>query len=76
MLCGNMQFVLGYVYYYMYLYYYMVWFLLTCVSYSTFLKDCPFMIKVRMSPDGNKLVIKEMGGEHNHNLSKVSISIN
>ena len=49
---------------------------LVSVSYSTFLKDCPFMIKVRMSPDGNKLVIKEMGGEHNHNLSKVSISIN
>ena len=39
---------------------------------STFLKDCPFVIKVRLSSDGNKLVIPEICGEHNYSLSKVS----
>ena len=38
---------------------------------STFLKDCPFQIKVRLSTDGNKLVIQNIIGEHNHSLSKV-----
>ena len=43
-------------------------------SYSTFLKECPFAIKIRMSQDGNRLYVKEIGGDHTHELSKVSMS--
>ena len=37
-------------------------------------KDCPFVIKVRV--DGQKLCIKEISGEHNHELSEVRIIVN
>ena len=38
----------------------------------TFLKDCPFSIKIRASQDGQKLCVKEVSGDHTHELSKVS----
>ena len=43
------------------------------IFYRTFLKDCPFVIKFRATKDGDKLYIKEIGGEHNHDLSEVRI---
>ncbi|KAK6169865.1 hypothetical protein SNE40_020840 [Patella caerulea] len=33
---------------------------------STFLKDCPFMIKVRATPDGKNLCVKEMSPADSH----------
>lgn len=39
--------------------------------HRTLLKDCPFVIKVRTTADGQKLYIKEMSGDHNHELSEV-----
>ena len=33
------------------------------------------MIKVRATKDGDKLYIKEISGEHNHELSEVRIII-
>ena len=39
-------------------------------SSRTFLKDCPFVIKVRATNDGQKLVIKQISGEHSHELSE------
>ena len=39
---------------------------------STFLKECPFIIKIRASQDGKKLCIKDVSGQHTHELSKVS----
>lgn len=41
---------------------------------STFLKECPFIIKIRTSGDGQKLCVKEISGEHNHELSKVCVT--
>ena len=46
--------------------------LLICCS--TFLKECPFIIKIRTSGDGQKLCVKEVSGEHNHELSKVCVT--
>ena len=43
------------------------------ILYRTFLKDCPFVIKVRATKDGQKLYIKEISEEHNHELSEVRI---
>ncbi|KAG1650974.1 Zinc finger SWIM domain-containing protein 3 [Nymphon striatum] len=39
---------------------------------STFLKGCPFTIKVRVTPDGKNLFVKEIGGVdcHNHEISQ------
>ena len=48
---------------------------LVCKCYRTFLKDCPFRIKVRATKDGQKLYIKEISGEHNHELSEVKIIV-
>ena len=45
------------------------------ISYRTFLKDCPFVIKVRATRDGQKLYVKEISGEHNHELSEVKIIV-
>ena len=39
------------------------------------MKDCPFVIKVRATKDGQKLYIKEIFGEHNHELSEVRIIV-
>ena len=54
-------------------------FMLVPVSFvyllRTFLKDCPFVIKVRATKDGQKLYIKEISGEHNHELSEVRIIV-
>ena len=39
---------------------------------GTFLEGCPFLMKVRpLSLDGNKLVIQDISGQHNHSLSRV-----
>ena len=46
-----------------------------CVFHRTFLKDCPFVIKVRVTKDGQKLYVKEISGEHNHELSEVKTII-
>ena len=46
-----------------------------CKCYRTFLKDCPFRIKVKATKDGQKLYIKEISGEHNHELSEVKIIV-
>ena len=46
--------------------------LLICCS--TFLKECPFNIKIRTSGDGQELYVKEINGEHNHELSKVCVT--
>ena len=35
--------------------------------------ECPFMIKIRASDDGQRLVIREMVSTHNHELSKVRL---
>ena len=43
------------------------------ILYRTFLKDCPYVIKVRATKDGQKLYIKEISKEHNHELSEVRI---
>ncbi len=39
----------------------------------TFQMECPFMVKVRVTKDGQKLFVKEMCGEHNHVLTEVSL---
>ena len=46
---------------------------LKTLLFRTFLKDCPFVIKVRTTADGEKLYIKEISGtgDHNHDLSEV-----
>ena len=41
--------------------------------HRTFLKNCPFMMKIRTSQDGQKLFVKEISGDHNHELSEVLI---
>ena len=45
---------------------------LSVFRHSTFLKDCPFSIKIRASQDGKKLCVKEVSSDHTHELSKVS----
>ena len=42
------------------------------ICYRTFLKDCPFVIKIRAT-DGQKLRVKEICGDHNHELSEVNM---
>uniref|UniRef100_A0A1X7VRL7 ZSWIM1/3 RNaseH-like domain-containing protein n=1 Tax=Amphimedon queenslandica TaxID=400682 RepID=A0A1X7VRL7_AMPQE len=39
------------------------------IIHKYILKYCPFQIKLRLSPDGNKLVIQDIFGQHNHSLS-------
>ena len=33
--------------------------------------ECPFYVKLRATLDGTKLYVKEMNGNHNHELSQV-----
>ena len=35
--------------------------------------ECPFYIKLRATLDGTKPYVKEMNGEHNHELLKVGL---
>ncbi|XP_066266550.1 zinc finger SWIM domain-containing protein 3-like [Branchiostoma lanceolatum] len=39
---------------------------------KTFLMDCPVSLKMRMTPDGQSLIVKSFQEQHNHSISKVS----
>lgn len=44
---------------------------LRIVYHRTFLKNCPFVIKIRTRLDGQRLYVKEICGDHNHELPEV-----
>lgn len=41
-------------------------------SYRTYQKECPFSMKICASSDGNRLIIKHINENHNHELNKVN----